>query len=173
MSFEICVTFLAVLSFLVPSAGSAHSALLLSVLLLLFSAVLMWMLGLELLGWITVIVYVGALAVLFMFVLMLMDAPLTERVVGQRFGALPNLALWMTGWSPTLSAAVQPPVSTVTGARWVPASSEVSTLGHYLFTACPDLVILLSLVLTIGLFAIDIGAADTASKNARPVASSF
>jgi NADH-quinone oxidoreductase subunit J len=61
-----------VLAALVP-ARNLPAALWLSIVLLLSSACLLWSFGLELLGWLVLVVYLGALAILFLFVVMLLD----------------------------------------------------------------------------------------------------
>ncbi len=59
MQIGLVVSLLAVLAALVP-ASSLPVALWLSIVLLLASALLIWSFGLELMGWLVLVVYVGA-----------------------------------------------------------------------------------------------------------------
>ncbi len=54
-------------------SGPSGQRVLATVMRLVASALLLWSLGLELLGWLVLVVYVGALAILFLFVVTLLD----------------------------------------------------------------------------------------------------
>jgi NADH-quinone oxidoreductase subunit J len=107
----------------VSSRNPVHSVLFL-ILVFINAAILFLMTGAEFLAMVLVIVYVGAVAVLFMFVVMMLDVNFAELREGyQRYapvGALValilfvELALVVTGWSiaPGASAARMFPTST-------------------------------------------------------------
>ena len=115
--------------------------------MLLASALLLWSWGLELLGWLMLIVYVGALAILFLFVVMLLDLGVPSNPVNAPWW---RLMWYLMPWQlegPMGHAAVSSSVSC--GAR--PPMGAWLSLA-YLYHGCPEVVILLGCLLTLGLF---------------------
>jgi NADH:ubiquinone oxidoreductase subunit 6 (subunit J) len=72
------ITLLALLSILVTWTKNVFMSLMYSVMLFVNATVVLLMLGFEFLALINVLIYVGALAVLFLFVIMLLEVPTTE-----------------------------------------------------------------------------------------------
>jgi NADH:ubiquinone oxidoreductase subunit 6 (subunit J) len=149
MFFELSfIVLLALLAILVVWTKSPFMSLMYSVMLFVNSSVVLFMLGYEFLALINVLVYVGALAVLFLFVIMLLEIPSTE------------LRAYARGWSVLalagilasrvfLSISTQPNLAF---ASYVPTLESISAMGHAFYVRYADLVILNSLVLTIALF---------------------
>ena len=121
----------------VSSRNPVHSVLFL-ILAFINAAILFLMAGAEFLAMVLVIVYVGAVAVLFMFVVMMLDVNFAELREGfQRYapvGALValilfvELALVVTGWSIAPGAAA---------ARMFPTPADVTNaqaLGALIYT---------------------------------------
>ena len=121
----------------VSSRNPVHSVLFL-ILAFINAAVLFLMAGAEFLAMVLVIVYVGAVAVLFMFVVMMLDVDFAELREGvQRYapiGALVGLVLFIElafvviGWTVAPGAA---------GLRLLPTPTDVSNtvaLGSVLYT---------------------------------------
>jgi NADH:ubiquinone oxidoreductase subunit 6 (subunit J) len=162
MKFEILLSVLAVLSSAIPAMLTTHTTMLSAVALMSVASSMAWFLGLELFGWLALTINVGALAILFVFVLMLLDSATSPTLSQSRrstalVGTLNQSALvWflMPMGLPMTQAG-----DAISGSRFAPASSEFVTLGLHLSSANPDLVILLSLVLTLGLFTVDTDAA--------------
>jgi NADH-quinone oxidoreductase subunit J len=121
----------------VSSRNPVHSVLFL-ILAFINAAILFLMAGAEFLAMVLVIVYVGAVAVLFMFVVMMLDVDFSELREGvQRYapiGALVGLVLFaelafvMVGWTVAPGAAVL---------RLLPMPADVTdtvALGSVLYT---------------------------------------
>jgi NADH:ubiquinone oxidoreductase subunit 6 (subunit J) len=125
------------------------------------ATIVLLMLGFEFLALINVLVYVGALAVLFLFVIMLLEVPTTE------------LRAYYTGSSVLallgcLACRVFVPTSPFTDGyptpMFNPTLESISAIGHAFYIRYADVLILNSLVLTIALFgALVLGGAS--SKN--------
>jgi NADH-quinone oxidoreductase subunit J len=146
MRFEFAVSVLAVLTALIP-AYSLPVGLWLSIVLLLASALLLWSWGLELLGWLMLIVYVGALAILFLFVVMLLDLGVPQVSSEASWLRFTWYALPWQLEGPMGHSSSQAAVSL--GQR--PPSGEWVSLA-YLYHGYPEVVILLGCLLTLGLF---------------------
>jgi NADH:ubiquinone oxidoreductase subunit 6 (subunit J) len=149
MTFEISFILLcALLSIGVGYTKSPFMALMYSVMLFINSSFVLMMLGFEFLALVNLLVYVGALAVLFLFVIMLLEIPATElRAYGRGWSTLGVLVFIINGVfqiTPSMG-----PRGIITG---LPGAESISTLGHALYLHFADLLILNSLVLTVALF---------------------
>lgn len=138
----------ALLSIAVAYTKSPFMSLMYSVMLFINSSFVLMMLGFEFLALVNLLVYVGALAVLFLFVIMLLEIPATE------------LRAYSRGWSTLgilvfiLNGILQ--ITPSTGTRGIicglPGAESISNLGHALYLYFADLLILNSFVLTVALF---------------------
>ena len=136
------------LSVCVVWTRSPFMSLMFAVMLFINASLVLLMLGFEFLALINVLVYVGALAVLFLFVIMLLEIPTTE------------LRAYYRGWS-TLAlfgvlasrlfqgVSVQPNLQIC---NFVPTLESITAVGHAFYIRYADLLILNSLVLTVALF---------------------
>jgi NADH:ubiquinone oxidoreductase subunit 6 (subunit J) len=139
----------ALLSIAVSWTRSPFMALMYSVMLYVNSSFVMFMLGFEFFALVNLLVYVGALAVLFLFVVMLLEIPATELRAYQRgwstlcLGAVLacRLFAFTTDWRPSL-----PPVTFVSNME------SIHSVGHAFYVRYADLLILNSFVLTVALF---------------------
>ena len=103
------------------------------------------MLGFEFLALVNLLVYVGALAVLFLFVIMLLEIPATElRAYSRGWSALGVLVFIVNG-----VMQITPTRVIITG---VAGAESITNLGHALYLYYADLLILNSFVLTVALF---------------------
>lgn len=92
------------------SKNPVHSVFYL-VLVFLHASGLLCLLGLEFFALLQLLVYVGALAVMFLFVVMLLDIPVTEIVAHQR-GTYPVAAILTGALGVTLTLALWQPFGT-------------------------------------------------------------
>lgn len=120
-----------------------------SVMLFINATIVLLMLGFEFLALVNMLVYVGALAVLFLFVIMLLEVPTTElRAYYRGFSVLALLGVaacrLFFGTSPFMNT-FQTPV-------FNPTLESISAIGHAFYIRYADVLILNSLVLTIALF---------------------
>nr|YP_010388663.1 NADH dehydrogenase subunit 6 [Leontynka pallida]UPQ43830.1 NADH dehydrogenase subunit 6 [Leontynka pallida] len=144
MYFLICLlAHCALLSIGVSWTRSPFMALMFAVMLFTNASIAMLMLGFEFLALLNMLVYVGALAVLFLFVIMLLELPATE------------LRAYNRGWS-TLALAGVLASRAFTAAPesfgFTPSFEALTFVGHALYVRYADLLILNSLVLTVALF---------------------
>jgi len=146
---------------------SPFMALMYSVLLFINASFVLMMLGFEFMALVNLLVYVGALAVLFLFVIMLLEIPATElRAYGRGWSTMGILVFAIMAFGPYVSDFFSFSFNggynrtIVTG---VANAESISTLGHALYLHFADLLILNSLVLTIALF----GAFATAPVKSR------
>lgn len=144
---------------------SPFMALMYSVLLFINASFVLMMLGFEFMALVNLLVYVGALAVLFLFVIMLLEIPATElRAYGRGWSTMGVLVFIIMSFGPYISGsftgggAINRMI--VTG---VSNAESISTLGHALYLYFADILILNSLVLTVALF----GAFATAPVSSR------
>ena len=132
---------------------SPFMALMYSVLLFINASFVLMMLGFEFMALVNLLVYVGALAVLFLFVIMLLEIPATElRAYGRGWSTIGMMVFltmafgpYITGWN--FNGGYNRII--VTG---VSNAESISQLGHALYLYYADLLILNSLVLTVALF---------------------
>ncbi len=149
MFFENCAILLcALLSILVGYTKSPFMSLMYSVMLFINSSFILMLLGFEFLALVNLLVYVGALAVLFLFVIMLLEIPATElRAYSRGWSTLGIFVFFINGvFQITPSMGPRGIITGLTGAE------SISTLGHALYLYFADLLILNSLVLTVALF---------------------
>ncbi len=145
MSFFIAL--LAILSILVTWTKNVFMSLMYSVMLFINATVVLLMLGFEFLALVNMLVYVGALAVLFLFVIMLLEVPTTElRAYYRGFSFLALLGVLgsrlFIGYGSFDSFAK----------TFNPTLESISTIGYAFYIRYADVLILNSLVLTIALF---------------------
>ncbi len=136
------------LSILVVWTRSPFMSLMFAVMLFINASIVLLMLGFEFLALINILVYVGALAVLFLFVIMLLEIPSTELRAYNRgwstlalFGVLASRLFTSTSVQPSLPMAV-----------FLPTLESITAVGHAFYIRYADLLILNSLVLTVALF---------------------
>lgn len=148
------------------SKNPVHSVFYL-VLVFIHASGLLCLLGLEYFALLQLLVYVGALAVMFLFVVMLLDIPATEIVAHQR-GTYPVagillicliLLTWFTLIQPGEESSLTAPLLPWTRkASIMPtwdllavASRPVAQLGVALYAVHVDLLIIASLVLLVAM----------------------
>jgi NADH:ubiquinone oxidoreductase subunit 6 (subunit J) len=146
------ITLLALLSILVTWTKNVFMSLMYSVMLFVNATVVLLMLGFEFLALVNMLVYVGALAVLFLFVIMLLEVPTTElRAYYRGFSVLALCAVLASrllnpdyyGINTAVIRAPQTFNSTM---------ESISAIGYAFYIRYADVLILNSLVLTIALF---------------------
>jgi NADH:ubiquinone oxidoreductase subunit 6 (subunit J) len=129
-------------------------ALMFAVMLFINTSVILLMLGFEFLALVNMLVYVGALAVLFLFVIMLLEIPSAELRAYQRGWS--TLALFgllgLTKGYSFISAQPNTPTCSVSVAGYVPTLESLTFVGHAFYINYADILILNSLILTIALF---------------------
>jgi len=124
-------------------------SLMYSVMLFINATIVLLMLGFEFLALVNMLVYVGALAVLFLFVIMLLEVPTTElRAYYRGFSVLALLGVL----SSRLFVGTSPLVSTLQTPIFNPTLESISSIGYAFYIRYADVLILNSLVLTIALF---------------------
>lgn len=143
-----CIVLCALLAISVSWTRSPFMALMFAVMLFINSSIVLLMLGFEFLALVNLLVYVGALAVLFLFVIMLLEIPSTELRAYNRgwstLALLGALACRFFFWT-----SPQPGLVNCT---FVPTLESISAVGHAFYIRYADLLILNSLVLTVALF---------------------
>lgn len=165
MFFEICTVLIcALLAIGVSWTRSPFMALMYSVMLFINASFVLMMLGFEFMALVNLLVYVGALAVLFLFVIMLLEIPATElRAYGRGWSTLGMLVFALMAFGPYSTGLSFNGGYNRTVITGVANAESISTLGHALYLHFADLLILNSLVLTIALF----GAFATAPVKSR------
>ena len=171
MFFEICTVMMcALLAIGVSWTRSPFMALMYSVMLFINASFVLMMLGFEFMALVNLLVYVGALAVLFLFVIMLLEIPATElRAYGRGWSTLGMVVFAIMAFGPYISDFFAFTLGSQNGGynrtivTGVANAESISTLGHALYLHFADLLILNSLVLTIALF----GAFATAPVKSR------
>ena len=136
-------------------------ALMFAVMLFINTSIILLMLGFEFLALINMLVYVGALAVLFLFVIMLLEIPSSELRAYYRGSS--SLALFgfigitKAFFSESFSLSTQllsedsiRPVYSIAG--YIPTAESLTFVGHAFYIVYADILILNSLILTIALF---------------------
>ena len=168
-----CIFHSALLAISVSWTRSPFMALMFAVLLFVNSSVVLLMLGFEFLALVNMLVYVGALAVLFLFVIMLLEIPSSElRAYNRGYSALAlfgilgitktlfsNLGSSWTGLSEASDGGVRSPAVDLFShgsfgsiAGFIPTLESLTYVGHAFYVRYADLLILNSLILTIALF---------------------
>jgi len=144
-----CMVLHALLSMLVGWTRSAFMALLVCAMLFVSGCGIYWMLGFEFMAVVNLYVYVGALAVLFLFVQMLLEMCATALWAYRRgvsaFGVLLVAGLSTADLTWTGSASLD-------HVTLVAHLESIRSVGHALYVRYADLLILNSFVLTVALF---------------------
>jgi hypothetical protein len=145
----------------VASARTAHmtSALVFGVLLFWSVAILTWGLGLELLGWLTIIIYLGGLVILLLFFTVLMDLSRSSTMTTK----VPNPMLLLG----PVSLCTTPAFHIKHGSSdllVLEPGLSAWTSSSYIFTTQPDMIFMLAMALTAGLFALSPQFASTLNR---------
>lgn len=169
------ISLLALLAVLATWTKNVFMSLMYSVMLFINATIVLLLLGFEFLALINVLIYVGALAVLFLFVIMLLEVPATELRAYYRgystlalVGVLSPLISGMTnlgsqggrafGTHSILSSlnssdnSALGAYSNISTPVFTPTLESISAIGHAFYIRYADVLILNSLVLTIALF---------------------
>jgi NADH:ubiquinone oxidoreductase subunit 6 (subunit J) len=144
------ISLMSLLSVLTVWTRNVFMSLMYSVLLFVNVTVVLFILGFEFLALVNVLVYAGALAVLFLFVIMLLEVPATElRAYYRGYSALALLGLVVPFYSGMTRVATNADrVTPILN----PALESISAIGYAFYVRYADVLILNSLVLTIALF---------------------
>jgi NADH:ubiquinone oxidoreductase subunit 6 (subunit J) len=165
-----CIFHNALLAVSVSWTRSPFMALMFAVMLFINTSVVLLMLGFEFLALVNMLVYVGALAVLFLFVIMLLEIPSTELRAYNRgwstlglfgflgitkglFGDLGSSLSGLnsnSGSDPSIDVFGHGAFGGVAG--FIPTLESLTYVGHAFYVHYADLLILNSLILTIALF---------------------
>ncbi len=155
------IVLMALLSITISYTRNVFMSLMYSILLFINSCVVLLSLGFEFLAIINVLVYVGALAVLFLFVIMLLEIPTTELRAYYRgysvLAMLGFLSVRLFFFSDLLNINS----SNNTIISFVPTLESISNVGYAFYIVYADVLVLNSLILTIAL----IGALVLAHKS--------
>nr|AIK66608.1 NADH dehydrogenase subunit 6 [Rotundella rotunda] len=153
---------------LLRSKNPVHSVFYL-VLIFLHSSGLLLLLGLEYFALLQLLVYVGALAILFLFVVMLLDIPATEIVAHQRgtrpvaffFALSLGLSTFLAIWQPSENSPFQSSYTflsfragdqnSYSWERLSNGTSHLSNLGVALYGMHVDLLLLASFLLLVAM----------------------
>jgi NADH:ubiquinone oxidoreductase subunit 6 (subunit J) len=145
------ITLLAILSILVTWTKNVFMSLMYAVMLFINATIILLMLGFEFLALVNMLVYVGALAVLFLFVIMLLEVPTTElRAYYRGLSVLALLGVLASRVFNTPILGQNPSIINVPAYNHTLES--ISTIGYAFYVRYADVLILNSLVLTIALF---------------------
>ena len=145
-----CVALCALLSIAVSWTRSPFMSLMYAVMLFINASIVLLIIGFEFLALVNLLVYVGALAVLFLFVIMLLEIPATElRAYARGWSTLALLGILASAVSLFNYTSVTKEYTIIT---FVPAMESISSLGEALYIYYADILILNSMVLTIALF---------------------
>jgi NADH:ubiquinone oxidoreductase subunit 6 (subunit J) len=143
---------LAFLSIMISLTRNVFMSLMYSILLFINACVILLSLGFEFLAILNVLVYVGALAVLFLFVIMLLEIPSTELRAYYRgysvLGMLGFLSIRLFFFSDLFNINA----SNNTIITFIPTLESISNIGYGLYIVYTDVLIINSLILTIALF---------------------
>lgn len=143
------ILLLALLAMLVCWTRNVFMSLMYSVMLFVNASVVLLMLGFEFFALVNMLVYVGALAVLFLFVIMLLEIPVVElRAYYRGFSVLALGGLLCS----RLFLGISPFTSTINLYSFTPNLESLSAIGYAFYIRYADVLILNSLVLTIALF---------------------
>lgn len=140
------VVLLGLLGVAVSQTRNVFMALMYAVMLYVNASIVLLGLGFEFMALVNMLVYVGALAVLFLFIIMLLEIPSTE------------LRGYFRG-SSALSMGAMVAAHGVKGERmseahmvdWTPTLESLSQVGYAFYIRYADILVLNSLVLTIAL----------------------
>nr|CAA73989.1 NADH dehydrogenase subunit 6 [Chlorogonium elongatum] len=155
MEFSLIVL-LALLSFLISWTGNVFMSLMYAVMLFVNATLVLLSLGFEFLALVNMLVYVGALAVLFLFVIMLLEIPSAElRAYYRGYSVLTFFGLIVV-LIKQFGVALPFGSPNSQGAPYIYSfnctSESISNIGVAFYIRYADVLILNSLVLTIALF---------------------
>ena len=155
MDFSLIVL-LALLSFLISWTGNVFMSLMYAVMLFVNATLVLLTLGFEFLALVNMLVYVGALAVLFLFVIMLLEIPSAElRAYYRGYSVLAFTGLLAVLFKQFNGATFEQSSATnmqMFAPTFVSTSESISNIGVAFYMRYADVLILNSLVLTIALF---------------------
>lgn len=142
----------AFLAIMVSFTGNAFMSLIYAVFLFVNATIVLLILGFEFLALVNMLVYVGALAVLFLFVIMLLEIPSVELRGYYRGYSILALISFVAcrlfiNISPMSQTFKYSPISS-----FIPTMESISAIGYAFYIRYADVLILNSLVLTIALF---------------------
>ena len=149
------ITLLPLLSILITWTKNVFMSLMYSVMLFVNATIVLLMLGFEFLALINVLIYVGALAVLFLFVIMLLEVPTTElRAYYRGFSVLALTGVLASRlFNLQFDAGLHANEIMITVPQTFNSTMEsISAIGYAFYIRYADVLILNSLVLTIALF---------------------
>ena len=156
-----CIFHNSLLAISISWTRSPFMALMFAVMLFINTSIILLMLGFEFLALINMLVYVGALAVLFLFVIMLLEIPSSELRAYYRgwsplalFGFLGITKGFFSEWfSLTTGIVSEESIKSVYSiAGYIPTAESLTYVGHAFYIVYADVLILNSLILTIALF---------------------
>lgn len=152
------IALLAFLSILISQTRNVFMSLMYSILLFINACAVLLGLGFEFLAIVNVLVYVGALAVLFLFVIMLLEIPSTELRAYYRgysilaaLGFLCARVLSESKLATSLFNYSNSPFNN-TVINFIPTLESVSNVGFAFYIRYADVLIINSLILTVALF---------------------
>ena len=146
------IALLAFLSITISWTRNVFMSLMYSILLFINACVVLLSLGFEFLALVNMLVYVGALAVLFLFVIMLLEIPSTElRAYYRGYSVLAMLGFLSVRlfW---FSDFLNINTSNNTILTFIPTLESISNVGYAFYIVYADVLVLNSLILTIALF---------------------
>ena len=157
------IALLAFLSITISWTRNVFMSLMYSILLYINSFVVLLSLGFEFLAIINVLVYVGALAVLFLFVTMLLEIPSTELRAYYRgysllamFGFISVRLFWFSDFFninlSNIPSGFCEGSNEITILTFIPTLESISNVGYAFYIVYADVLVLNSLILTIALF---------------------
>lgn len=154
-----CIFHSALLAISVSWTRSPFMALMFAVMLFINASVVLLMLGFEFIALVNMLVYVGALAVLFLFVIMLLEIPSAELRAYHRgwsaialFGFLGITKGFFSDFGNLLTGSVEMKTPIMSVAGFIPTLESLTYVGHAFYVRYADVLILNSLVLTVALF---------------------
>ena len=139
------IALLAFLSITISWTRNVFMSLMYSILLFINATVVLLSLGFEFLALVNMLVYVGALAVLFLFVIMLLEIPSTELRAYYRGYSV----LALSGF---IALRLFTDSHNNTIITFIPTLESISNVGYAFYIRYADVLILNSLVLTVALF---------------------
>ena len=146
------IALLAFLSVMVSLTRNVFMSLMYSIILFVNACAVLLSLGFEFLALVNVLVYVGALAVLFLFVIMLLEIPTTElRAYYRGYSVLAMLGFLSIRLF-FISDLFNMNSTNNTVFSFVPTLESISSVGYAFYITYTDVLVLNSLILTIALF---------------------
>jgi NADH:ubiquinone oxidoreductase subunit 6 (subunit J) len=140
---------LALLTFLISWTRNVFMSLMYSVMLFVNASLVLFVLGFEFLALVNLLVYVGALAVLFLFVIMLLNIPTSELRAfyrGKSFIALGAVSFVVA------RMLFVPTFNSINVGFFKPTQESINAIGEAFYIRFADVLIFNSLVLTTALF---------------------